>query len=282
MSSKLRDRYLRCASPAQLSPPLEPPSYIPTGDWTFSDMAFHILEMRLHANAPPLQPNHSTPVSYPSLKPVPNRYPGLAASSILNLRPWYSISVNEGAFLKAYGTYEYFERGPPSLVYSIKDCFTPRPTYGANAQRLSQAPLASVRKFTYTAIFPFATHLDFRELLPQLEEIDLQLGPPLWSQILNDPGRVGKAELEDCWSELIHIYRALAEQLATFSISKSNAPRLKRIVCRDMARSALQEDLDEIFIPLCLPVWCETTPGVFDRLLDSAADEPAYQGLGLG
>ncbi|KAK5704810.1 hypothetical protein LTR17_021574 [Elasticomyces elasticus] len=183
------------------------------------------------------------------------------------------MEYGEGAFLKAYGTYEYFERGPPSLIYSIKDCLTPRPTYSASVQRMTPSCLPSLRKLSYIAIFPFAEHLDFRELLPQLEELDLQLAPTLsvaGSAILNDPQRIGKAELQDCWSELVTVYHKLAAQLATFRITTNNVPYLKRLVCHDMGRATLRRELDEVFIGLCLPVWCELRTGQYVRLKGSA------------
>lgn len=158
------------------------------------------------------------------------------------------------------------------MVYSIKDCLTPRPTYGANVQRLSDTPLTHLKRLTYIGIFPFANHLDFRELLPQLEELDLQLAPLLESRILDDPVRVGKAQLDDCYSELMTIYQNLAAQLATFRITERNVPHFKKVVCRDMVRKALQDDLDEVFIPLCLPVWAEYERGVFQRLRMSAEE----------
>ena len=245
------------------------PGYLLTLSSLLLDMAFHVLDLRLDAASHPASPLLGKAVDYSTLDHTPRRYPGIAGSSILSLRPWHHITVNEGAFLKAYGTYEYFERGPPSLIYSIKDCLTPRPTYSASVQRLSQSPLASLRKLTYIAIFPFAHHMDFRELLPQLEELDLQLAPTSsvhGRSILNDPHRVGKAELQDCWSELVASYQNLVGQLATYRITERNMPRLERLLCRDMERATLHRELDEVFIGLCLPVWAEMETGVYVRL----------------
>ncbi|KAK5114113.1 hypothetical protein LTR62_002682 [Meristemomyces frigidus] len=236
-----------------------------SGTWAFKDMTNHILTLQTSSPTPRIHRPALT-----ALRPHSTRYPGIASSSLLNLHPWSQITLNESAFLSAYGTYEYFERGPPSLIYSLKDCLSPRPTYNASMRRVSSTPLASLRKFTYTAIFPFATHLDFRELLPQLEELDLQLAPLQEEGILNDPARVGKAELADCWEELGSVYRKLVSQIATYRISERSMPFLKRFVCRDVVRELLREELDEIFIPLCLPVWAEMERGVFARIRGSA------------
>jgi len=249
-----------------------------SGDWAFSDMDFHVLELRQQRNNP-MASKLREPIDYDALHYTPHRYPGLARSSLFNLRPWYHVSVNEGSFLKAYGTYEFFERGPPSLVYSIKDCLIPRPIFNPYS-RISHTPLSTLRCFTYTAIFPFENHLDFTDLLPQLEELDLQLAPDPQSKILDSRDRVGKAQLDDCWSELLAVYQGVAAILATFTISAASCPRMKRFVCRDMRIRALQEDLDEIFIFMCLPVWAEYEPGVFTRLAVSAeavGTDPSWQ-----
>ena len=250
------------------------------GDWAFGDMDFHSLSISVppssgHQPSSSTLPERAEPVEYGDMQYLPHRYPGLARHSILSLRPWRTISINEGAFLKAYGTYEYFERGPPSLIYSIKDSLAPRPIYNSNAQRISEVPLQGLRVFKYTGIFPFANHLDFRELLPQLEELELQLAPEPGSNILQDPARVGKAQMEDVWSELITVYQHLASLLSTMRISERNVPRLKRFTCRDSRIVNLREELDEVFVPLCLPVWAEYEDGTFIRLKDSA-DVPEY------
>ncbi|KAH9831306.1 F-box-like [Teratosphaeria destructans] len=236
------------------------------GDWAFGDMDFHILSLSLPRPPTDLLP---TP-QYSRQDPIPHRYPGLAPSSLLNLHPWTTLTLNEGAFLKAYGTYEYFERGPPSLIYSIKDSLSPRPIFNAIAQRISHTPLGSLRNLTYTGIFPFANHLNLEELLPQLEELDLQLAPAPDDPILKQPERVGKAELADCWSELVAIYGDIAGQLASFRINETT--RLKKFVCRDSQIADLRNELDEVFICLCLPVWAEYEPGVFKRLVASAGE----------
>lgn len=229
-------------------------------------MDYHILEVS--------KPNTTsqtglTPLlPFSQLQPIPDctEHRDIALSSLLNLRDWTSLSLNEGSFLKAYGTYEYFERGPPSLISSIASSFSPLdlPTPP------STLTLTSIRSFTYTAIFPFANHLDFLSLLPQLETLDLQFAPDPQSGILDDKERTGKAELADCWQELISGYHDIAGAISTFRMSREAFPRLERFVCRDVRIAALREDLGHIFTPLCLPVWAEYEDGVFTRIADEA------------
>lgn len=131
-------------------------------------------------------------------------------------------------------------------------------------------PLPSLRSFAYTAILPFANHCDFRPLLPHLQVLDIQIAPTPESNILHDPKRVGKAELEDCWQELITAYRLITRPFRTFDISSDGKPGLQKFVCRDKRIRALADDLDEEFVGLCLPVWVEDPIGVFTRLAPSA------------
>ena len=225
-------------------------------------MDFHILELQMDEARPP---HLLSRPKYNELEPLPRRRPSFANSSIVYTRPWTHVSLNEGSFLQAYGTYEFFERGPPSLVHSIKLCFYPdsHPDH-RRADRVRRFP--ALRSFTYTGIFPFSNHASFFEMLPHLEELDVQYAPDPQSGILDDKERTGKAELQDCWQELVSAYHDLSTEISTFGMSEARFPKLKRVVCRDFRIRALQEELDEIFTPLCLPVWAEVERGVFERL----------------
>ena len=196
--------------------------------------------------------------------PYPLGHHRFADGSLIFLRPWTHASLNEGSFLKAYGTYEYFERGPPSLVYSIKRCFITslNPNIGRSPAVYG---LPALRSFTYTAIFPFANHADFVAMLPFLEELDLQFAPDPQSGILDDKERTGRAELQDCWLELASAYHDIATTLSTFRMHEGKFPKLKKFTCRDKRVTALQGELDDIFTPLCLPVWVEHDHGFFTR-----------------
>ena len=261
------------------------------GDWAFGEMDFHILT--LHQAK---QPQQDTEIpTYASLRSIPTSYPSIASSSILNLRPWSHLGLNEGPFLKAYGTYEFFERGPPSLVYSIKDSIIRRPrrTSISNQNHHSDAftvqPLWNLTSLDYTAIFPFSNHADFSSILHQLSHISLQLAPGAESNILNDRVRLGKADLADCWSELLTIYAQLVEPLASVRRpTGANANMydgdftwdtnwqdvtVRKLVAMDFRIKAMHDDLDELFTPLCLPIWVESPAGVFTRK-DQYGEDP--------
>lgn len=258
------------------------------GDWAFSEMDFHILSLR--------QPSRRSPNStsciptYSSLQPVPATYPAIAPSSVLTLRHWTHLSLNEGPFLKAYGTYEFFERGPPSLVYSIKDSVIrnrpqPEATRTASEPSTPRRPLWALKSLDYTAVFPFANHADFSPILHQISSLSLQLAPDAQSNILNDRARLGKADLADCWTELLTTYAELIAPLAsvrrpavdtgggtnyftgdfTWDTSRRGVA-VRKLEAMDFRIKAMREELDELFVPLCLPVWVEASVGVFSRL----------------
>jgi hypothetical protein len=122
------------------------------GDWAFGEMDYHILTLRQAKTG-----HASTEIpTYASLRSIPTSYPSIATSSVLNLRPWTHLGLNEGPFLKAYGTYEFFERGPPSLVYSIKDSIIRRPrqaqtgTQGHDSDSFVVQPLWNLTSLDYT------------------------------------------------------------------------------------------------------------------------------------
>jgi hypothetical protein len=257
------------------------------GDWAFGEMDFHILTLRQTKSC---GRTIDLP-AYSSLRAIPTSYPSIATSSILKLRPWTHLALNEGPFLKAYGTYEFFERGPPSIVYSIKDSIIHRPSEAhhtdQNPNHTSDhvKPLWNLTSLDYTAIFPFSNHADFTSILHQITHLSLQLAPGAESNILNDRVRIGKAVLADCWFELLTTYAQLVEPLASvrrpvntggvdlyggdFAWDTSrHGVTVRKTVAMDFRIQAIRGDLDELFTPLCLPVWVETPAGVFTRMLE--------------
>lgn len=255
-------------------------------------MDFHALSLQ-QSKATNVSEAPLSPPSYASLRPIPAAYPSIAPSSILSLRPWTHLSLNEGSFIKAYGTYEFFERGPPSLVYSIKDSIISNPALPQETptpvalQTPPARPLSALKSLDYTAIFPFANHADFSPVLSQISHISLQLAPDAESNILNDRARLGKADLADCWTELLTTYQQLIEPLASvrrpgltaFGVGGGESVSdfvwgtsrrgvvVEELVAMDFRIKAMQEDMDTLFMPLCLPVWVEAKTGVFTRML---------------
>ncbi|KAK6429353.1 hypothetical protein LTR95_014498 [Oleoguttula sp. CCFEE 5521] len=237
-----------------------------SGDWAFTDMDYHVLQLS--------RPDVSSRMTTGASQPTPED------ASLFGIRPWTHISLNEGSFLRAYGSYEFFERGPPSLTTSVARGLSgavPSPLL-PNDTYLSLPILPKLKSFTYTAIFPFANHAQFTSMFKQLEEITLQFAPDVSTGILSDKARVGKAELADCWQELYTAYTELVKVVRTTEIPSpyevnetqwaTAKPDLaiKMITVRDFAIKAIREDLEEIFAQLCAPVWAQDEPGVFTRM----------------
>lgn len=82
------------------------------------------------------------------------------------------------------------------------DCFTKR----FDPHAITGTSLEALRSFSYTAILPFANHLNFEAIIPHLDVLDVQLAPDPSSDILNDKSRIGRAQMEDCWQELREAY----------------------------------------------------------------------------
>ncbi|KAK6402487.1 hypothetical protein LTR95_019066, partial [Oleoguttula sp. CCFEE 5521] len=114
----------------------------------------------------------------------------------------------------------------------------------------------------------------------QIEEITLQFAPDVSTGILSNKARVGKAELADCWQELYTAYSELVKVVRTTQLSIRNGVvdkihwttttpdlAIRKITVRDFDIKAIREDLQEIFAPLCAPVWAQDEPGVFTRVL---------------
>ncbi len=240
-------------------------------------MDFHLLEFRNEnrdlAGSP--QPLPYGNVLDGSLKDIA----AYSRTSVLCSRPWTHLALNEGSFLKSYGTYEYFERGAPSVIHDITRLLahygSPFPNDSLGPQPCMQASMPFVHSFTYTGIFPFANHANFDKMLPHLEELDCRFAPDPGSGILDDRQRVGRAELQDCWQELFTAYQDICSALET---GRGAYPRLKKFICGDSRVTGISDDLEHLFTPLCLPEWAELKPGEFHRLVSpSSPPEPSHR-----
>lgn len=70
------------------------------GEWAFSDMDYHILELCVNGNRFGCgAAGVAGHIDLESIKHVPAQHPGVADSSILRLKAWTHLSLNEGSFL---------------------------------------------------------------------------------------------------------------------------------------------------------------------------------------
>ncbi|MCJ1254936.1 hypothetical protein MMC24_002752 [Lignoscripta atroalba] len=217
--------------------------YVRTMDaWAF-DMPLHVLHLS--------RPRRS----------AGNVFHPAQASRVLDLfylKPWTYCTLNEGSFLKAYSTYEYYSKRPPSIADS----------YGENMSILHSTG-TSLTAFDYVAIFPFGTHirhelgrheirgvLAFVESLPNLRRLRTQLAPDPESKILEDAARMQKTVPADTWMELDSGYTMITQSISRME----QTGQLKEFVSLDYAIQGLQQSLDEQFEQV-LPGWARCGDG---------------------
>lgn len=145
---------------------------------------------------------------YDMMQPVellmePNEYGRPALASLIYIRPWTHMAVNEGSFLEAYSTYEYFHKNPPGILASVGRAF-----------RLEM----EMWSVAYKAVFPFGNHIGspldritYKGNSSNVRRLYVKLAPNPDDTILDDPAQVGKADIADCWREVESAYRFLTD-----------------------------------------------------------------------
>lgn len=178
--------------------------------------------------------------------------------SLLHLRRWQHIGLNEGSFLHLYGTPSWAERGPPEWTPSLLDYLFPRCCAQVSANHSHRFlhtinAMTFVDSFAYTAIFPPVDHLlRIKETLginplQHVRKLDLQLAPAVDENpnIVLDQARVGNADLAECWEHVQATYLRLRGLL--YRNYEDAEWRLKEIVCQDDANEALRVGLQTRF-----------------------------------
>lgn len=131
------------------------------------------------------------------LRMGPNDYARPALASLLYIRPWTHIFINEGSYLQAYSTYEYFHKEPPGIVYPLAQGF--------------EVPM-SLESITYHSVFPFHDYLAAAVNLMStgiIRSLHVKLAPDADDKTWDDPCHVGKADITDCWGEIEQVYSLL-------------------------------------------------------------------------
>lgn len=164
--------------------------------WAFPDMSLQLLSLRRpfiqHGPIMHDMPyNRDDPVQ---LRTDLNGSAGPALASVIYIRPWTHLVVNEGSYIQAYSTYEYFHKEPPGILYPIAQAF--------------EQPI-SIQSITYQAVFPFHDYLAASINLMStgiVRHLDVKIAPGKEDNALNDPQQVGKADVSDCWNEVEQAY----------------------------------------------------------------------------
>ncbi|MCJ1433792.1 hypothetical protein MMC27_003157 [Xylographa pallens] len=138
-----------------------------------------------------------------------------AKPSLLSIRPWSSLLLNEGSFIRAYSIcgYPYIGTSPPSILTDLV----------GGSRKTNQFILpSSIQDFSYVAIFPFSFHFgNLRNLPPHLRRLFVKLIPS--GDMLADPWQTAQANVLDLVQERNSCY----EQLLSF-VSKPEEAKLHR------------------------------------------------------
>jgi hypothetical protein len=144
------------------------------------------------------------------------------SSALFHIRPWSSLLLNEGSFIKAYSTYEFWLRQPPSVsrICEFKDGaltvlqILPDLVGESEMDESPQQALISrtIRDFSYIGIFPMVSHFSaLTKNLPRLDNLYVQLVPK--NNILNNPKKMTQVEAGDLWLERNSCYAILMREL---------------------------------------------------------------------
>ncbi|KAK0108407.1 hypothetical protein ONS95_003215 [Cadophora gregata] len=204
-----------------------------TDAWNF-DCPCHYLRLQR-----PLGPSHdkaSGPIggsveslSSPKDPPVKDLQQSahVTSTNLFGIRPWDRLLLNEGSFIKAYATYEFWLRKAPSILQDL---------FGASAQNDKAHISPTICDMEYIALFPMCGHFaDLSENLPRLDRLYCQLVPR--NQILSDPKKMVQVESEDLWMERNASYASLMRELFT-SPPSHNYQHLKVFESGDAADRA--------------------------------------------
>lgn len=157
--------------------------------WSF-DMPYHLLQLKRSEKASSVLASSSITLETPPL------------SALFQSRPWTSLLLNEGSFMHAFKTYEYFHKSPPSILQDL---------VGKQDEIRPLIP-ATIREMSYIAVFPISTHFEkLTSNLPLLDRFYVQFVPR--SDVLTDPGQMQHLEARDLWLERNSCYSLIMREL---------------------------------------------------------------------
>ncbi|KAK7947110.1 F-box domain-containing protein [Apiospora aurea] len=124
----------------------------------------------------------------------------------LTLRPWTSILLNEGSSIRAYQTYEFFLRSPPSMLSALL----------GTGEYPNNSPLfpRTVVDFNYIAIFPLSSHISHLiHHLPKLDRFFVRFTPRPNNCILEDRQTLKHVDVADLWMERTTAFRHMLGEI---------------------------------------------------------------------
>ncbi|KAF6827176.1 F-box domain-containing protein [Colletotrichum plurivorum] len=123
---------------------------------------------------------------------------------LFTIRPWQALLLNEGSSTRAYKTYEYYLKRPPSILGAL---------LGAEEFPNDEPLIApSIRDLSYVGIFPLSSHFNtLVQNCPRLDRMFVQLVPR--NDVLNDAEEMRNIDISDLWMERNSAYSLLFREL---------------------------------------------------------------------
>lgn len=189
------------------------------------------------------------------------------ASSLFTLRPWTSVLLNEGSSVRAYETYEYFLRQPPSML----DALLGTGEYPNNRPLLPR----TIVDFNYIAVFPIASHVaSLFDGLPKLDRLFLQLTPRPSNHILQDQKQMKHVDRADLWMERNTVYSQLPNELLLEG-EQSNWRALKVFESGDAADKASWDMIVDSLQQKGVHNWIAERPGLLVKVNEDGTPAPS-------
>ena len=232
--------------------------------WAFA-VSYHTLQLSrttpVEPATPPLQSRQGTAERMPQASC--SRISLNSASKLFDVRPWTSILLNEGSFIKIYSSYEYFLKHPPSILPDLVGTDLP-----------SKKPLLppTIRDFSYIALFPTSPHFQLlTRHFPRLDRLYVQLVPRATDW--DDREKMGHADTRDMWMERNSCYFSLMREMfagGAFTPGTANFRSLKVFESGDAAdEDAWRHAVESVQRGNS---WRVEREGVFIRTLDENAE----------
>jgi hypothetical protein len=124
-------------------------------------------------------------------------------SALHNTRPWRHLAYNEGTMINGYSHYEYQWKTPPKVFPTLLLWLSKEP-------RSPHSP--QITSIEYTSLFPYHEHITYISWtlasLRNLQYLDIKFASP---SLLDDPERLGKAQMGDVWANFKESYKAIYE-----------------------------------------------------------------------
>jgi hypothetical protein len=170
--------------------------------WTF-DMPYHLLQLKRLAQRESVATNVATSSRALQDTQIPSAAVPLRSSSLFESRPWTTLLINESSFMKAFTTYEFFHKSPPSILEDL---------VGSQTEMVHALIPPTVRDMSYIAVFPISTHFEkLTRNLPLLDRFYVQCVPR--SNVLTDPVQMQHLEPRDLWLERNSCYALVMREL---------------------------------------------------------------------